>query len=48
MAENLENAELLGSMSEKLGFTPHILETLKALDSEFLRDYKLCNQKSIS
>jgi hypothetical protein len=36
---DLEHEELLESMSEKLGFTPHILEILGELDSESLKKY---------
>ncbi|MEL4305760.1 carboxymuconolactone decarboxylase family protein [Methanococcoides sp. LMO-2] len=46
--EELEHEELLDSMSDKLGFTPHILETLGELDPHFLRKYNRCNQKILS
>jgi AhpD family alkylhydroperoxidase len=36
---------LLGDMSDKLGFTPHILETLDELEPEFLHKYNMCNSK---
>ena len=45
---DLEHKELLGSMSEKLGFTPHILEILGELDSESLKRYNRCNKKLLS
>jgi AhpD family alkylhydroperoxidase len=45
---DLEHEELLGSMSEKLGFTPHILEILGELDSESLKRYNRCNKKLLS
>ncbi len=45
---DLEHEELLGSMSEKLGFTPHILEILGELDSESLKKYNSCNKKLLS
>lgn len=50
MAEHkeMEHEELLESMKEKLGFTPHILETLGELDPGFLRKYNRCNQKILS
>ncbi|WP_440947501.1 carboxymuconolactone decarboxylase family protein [Methanosarcina sp. T3] len=43
-----EHEELIEKMSEKLGFTPQILETLEELDPEFLRKYKRCDQKLLS
>lgn len=46
--EDLEHEELLESMSEKLGFTPHILEFVGELDSEFLKKYNRCNKKLLS
>lgn len=36
--KHLEPKELLESMSEKLGFTPHILEIIGELDSESLKN----------
>jgi len=45
---DLEHKELLESMSEKLGFTPHILEILGELDSESLRKYNRCDKKLLS
>ena len=36
---------LLGDMSDKLGFTPQILETLDQLEPEFLHKYNMCNSK---
>ncbi|MCC4768350.1 carboxymuconolactone decarboxylase family protein [Methanosarcina sp. DH1] len=44
----LEHEELLESMSEKLGFTPHILEILGELDSESLKKYNRCDKKLLS
>ena len=44
----LEHKELLESMSEKLGFTPQILEILGELDSESLRKYNRCDKKLLS
>lgn len=46
--KDLEHKELLESMSEKLGFTPHILEILGELDSESLQKYNRCNKKLLS
>jgi AhpD family alkylhydroperoxidase len=46
--KELEHNELLGSMSDKLGFTPHILETLGDIDPEFLKKYNRCNHKLLS
>jgi AhpD family alkylhydroperoxidase len=43
-----EHEELLESMSEKLGFTPHILEILGELDSESLKKYNRCDKKLLS
>lgn len=44
----LEHKELLESMSEKLGFTPQILEILGELDSESVKKYNRCNKKLLS
>ncbi len=46
--KDLEHEELLESMSEKLGFTPHILEIIGELDSESLKKYNRCNKKLLS
>jgi AhpD family alkylhydroperoxidase len=46
--EELEHKELLDSMSEKLGFTPRILETVGDLDPDFLKKYNRCNHKLLS
>ena len=46
--EDLEHEELLESMSEKLGFTPHILGIIGELDSESLKKYNRCNKKLLS
>jgi AhpD family alkylhydroperoxidase len=43
-----EHEELIEEMSEKLGFTPQILETLRELDPEFLHKYKRCDHKLLS
>jgi len=43
-----EHEELIEKMSEKLGFTPQILETLEDLDPEFLHKYKRCDHKLLS
>lgn len=43
-----EHEELIEKMSEKLGFTPQILETLGELDPEFLQKYKRCDHKLLS
>lgn len=48
MAEHhktLDDKELIQSMSEKLGFTPQILETLGDLDPDFLLKYNRCNRR---
>ena len=37
--------EIIDDMSEKLGFTPQILETLGELEPEFLHKYGMCNNK---
>ncbi|KXS44882.1 carboxymuconolactone decarboxylase family protein [Methanolobus zinderi] len=37
--------EILDDMSDKLGFTPQILETLGELEPEFLKKYNMCNNK---
>ena len=46
--KDLEHEELLESMSEKLGFTPQILEILGELDSESVKKYNRCNKKLLS
>jgi AhpD family alkylhydroperoxidase len=46
--KDLEHKELLQSMSEKLGFTPHILEIVGELDGESLKRYNRCNKKLLS
>lgn len=46
--QELEHKELIESMSEKLGFTPHILEILGDLDEESLKKYNRCNNKLLS
>jgi AhpD family alkylhydroperoxidase len=46
--QELEHKELLESMSEKLGFTPQILEILGELDSESLKKYNRCDKKLLS
>lgn len=43
--EKTRHEGLLGDMSEKLGFTPYILETLDELEPEFLHKYNMCNSK---
>lgn len=45
---DLEHDELLESMSEKLGFTPHILEIVRDLDGESLKRYNRCNKRLLS
>ena len=45
---DLDHKELLESMSEKLGFTPQILEILGDLDSESVMKYNRCNKKILS
>jgi AhpD family alkylhydroperoxidase len=46
--KDLGHEELLQSMSEKLGFTPHILEIIGELDGESLHKYNRCNKKLLS
>ena len=43
--EMLEDKELIRSMSEKLGFTPEILNVLGELEPEFLMKYNRCNHR---
>lgn len=43
-----EQKEIVGSIGEKLGFTPHILETLGDLDPDFLHKYRRCDHKILS
>ncbi|WP_370867604.1 carboxymuconolactone decarboxylase family protein [Methanolobus sp.] len=43
--EGKRHKGLLGDMSDKLGFTPQILETLDQLEPEFLHKYNMCNSK---
>lgn len=45
---DLEHDELLESMTEKLGFTPHILEIVRDLDGESLKRYNRCNKRLLS
>lgn len=45
---DLGHKELLESMSEKLGFTPQILEILGELDEESLKKYNRCDKKLLS
>ncbi|MGB9928462.1 MAG: carboxymuconolactone decarboxylase family protein [Methanosarcina sp.] len=45
---DLEHNELLESMSDKLGFTPHILEIIRDLDGESLKRYNRCNKRLLS
>ncbi|WYM86388.1 carboxymuconolactone decarboxylase family protein [Methanolobus sp. WCC5] len=37
--------EIIDDMSDKLGFTPQILETLGELEPEFLHKYNMCNHR---
>lgn len=46
--KDLEGEDLLASMSEKLGFTPYILEITHELDSESLKRYNRCNKKLLT
>jgi len=43
-----EHEEIVGSIGEKLGFTPHVLETLGELDPEFLHKYRRCDHKILT
>ena len=43
-----EHKELLDSMSEKLGFTPQILETIEDIDPKFLKKYNHCNNSILT
>jgi alkylhydroperoxidase/carboxymuconolactone decarboxylase family protein YurZ len=36
------------SIEKKMGFKPHILETLEELDPEFLAKYRRCDGKLLS
>ena len=46
--KELEHKELLNSMSDKLSFTPQILEIVGDIDSKFLNKYNLCNHRLLS
>lgn len=37
--------ELVDDMSDKLGFTPEILDVLHDLDADFLKKYNMCNHR---
>lgn len=43
-----KHEEIIGDMSDKLGFTPQILETLGELEPEFLHKYNMCNHRLLS
>ena len=43
-----EHEEVVKSIKSKIGFKPHILETLEELDPEFLGKYKRCDGKLLS
>ena len=43
-----EHEEIVKNIKNKIGFKPHILETLEELDPEFLGKYKRCNGKLLS
>lgn len=43
-----EHKEVVKSIKNKIGFKPHILETLEELDPEFLGKYARCDRKLLS
>ena len=43
-----ENKDVVESIGKKMGFKPHILETLEELDPEFLGKYRRCDGKLLS
>jgi AhpD family alkylhydroperoxidase len=43
-----ENEKIIESMSEKLGFTPKIVEKMKELHPEMMHFYKKCDHKILS
>ena len=43
-----EHEEIVKSIKNKIGFKPHILETLEELDPGFLGKYKRCDGKLLS
>ncbi|WP_445476237.1 carboxymuconolactone decarboxylase family protein [Methanococcoides methylutens] len=43
-----ESREVIESIGEKMGFTPQILETLDAIDPNFVRKYTRCDHKILS
>ena len=44
----VENQKVVQSIEKKMGFKPHILETLEELDPEFLAKYRRCDGKLLS
>lgn len=43
-----EHREIIDSMSDKLGFTPQILEVIGELEPELLQKYNMCDNKLLS
>lgn len=43
-----EHKEVTDNIGRKMGFKPHILETLEELDPEFLGKYRRCDGKLLS
>ena len=43
-----EHKKVVESIEKKMGFKPHILETLEGLDPEFLGKYTRCDGKLLS
>jgi len=43
-----EHKEVVENIGKKMGFKPHILETLEGLDPEFLGKYRRCDGKLLS
>lgn len=43
-----EHEEVVRNIGDKMGFTPHILETLKELDPHFVKKYNRCYDKILN
>jgi AhpD family alkylhydroperoxidase len=43
-----EHEEIVKNIGDKLGFTPHVLETLKELDPQFVKKYNRCHNHLLS
>ncbi|WNY24850.1 carboxymuconolactone decarboxylase family protein [Methanolapillus millepedarum] len=46
--EKKSGKEVVESIGQKMGFTPHVLETLVALDEDFVRRYGHCDGRLLN